>query len=74
MNIKSQVGKRIRELRIKKDLTQEELSFEVGLDRTYIASVENGKRNISVLNLEKFWIFFELTPCEFFNSKVFKEK
>jgi transcriptional regulator with XRE-family HTH domain len=48
-----QIGNRIRELRIKSDLSQEKLAFTCDLDRTYIGSVERGERNISVLNLSK---------------------
>ncbi len=53
MNIKEKVGKRIKELRIKASLTQMELAGRASLDRTYINSVENGKRNISIINIEK---------------------
>ncbi len=51
--IKQKVGSRIRELRNHAGLSQEKLALAAGLDRTYIASVENGKRNISIVNLEK---------------------
>ena len=73
MSIKIQVGQRIRQLCISKGISQEKLALEVGLDRTYITSVENGKRNISVVNLEKIWTFFELTPSQFFDSELFKK-
>lgn len=71
MSIKDQVGIRIKQLRIAKGLSQERLALEVGLDRTYITSVENGKRNISIQNLEKIWSFFKLTPSQFFDSELF---
>ena len=71
MSIKDQVGIRIKQLRIAKGLSQEKLGLEVGLDRTYITSVENGKRNISIQNLEKIWSFFKLTPSQFFDSELF---
>jgi transcriptional regulator with XRE-family HTH domain len=47
------VGNRIRKLRKQKNLSQEKLAYKSELDRTYIASVEAGKRNISIVNLEK---------------------
>ncbi len=72
MSIKVQIGLRIKELRLGKGISQEELALEVGLDRTYISGVENGKRNISVINLEKIWLFFDLTPSQFFNSSFFR--
>ena len=66
--IRKQVGLRIKELRKLYGLSQEKFALEVSLDRTYIASVESGKRNISIVNLEKIWRFFGLLPSEFFDS------
>lgn len=51
--IQQKVGSRIRELRNAIGLSQEKLALAAELDRTYIASVESGKRNISIVNLEK---------------------
>lgn len=47
------LGKRIRKLRARTGLSQEKFSLSIGMDRTYLASVELGKRNISIINLEK---------------------
>ena len=51
MDIKSKVGK--REIREKVEMSQKDLAYSSDLDRSYIASVENGKRNISIINIEK---------------------
>ena len=53
MDIKQAVGKRVKELRNKIGISQEELADTAQLDRTYITSVECGKRNISIVNIEK---------------------
>ncbi len=45
------VGQRIRELRKAKGFSQEDFAYAVGLDRTYMGSVERGERNIAILNL-----------------------
>ena len=45
-----QLGFRIRELRLARELTQDELADPCGLHRTFIGSVERGERNIAVLN------------------------
>ncbi|MHB1221278.1 MAG: helix-turn-helix domain-containing protein [Gammaproteobacteria bacterium] len=45
------LGVRIRELRKAKGFSQESFAAEVGLDRTYMGSVERGERNIAALNL-----------------------
>lgn len=34
-------------------LSQEKFALKIGMDRTYYASVESGKRNISLQNIEK---------------------
>lgn len=72
MDIRELVGKRIRDLRQAKGISQEAFALEIGLDRTYIASVENGKRNISIINLEKIWKGLGVTPVDFFNFSIHK--
>jgi transcriptional regulator with XRE-family HTH domain len=72
VNIQEKVGQRIRELRYAKDLSQEALAHLADLDRTYITSVENGKRNISILNIEKICKALKVPIEEFFRSKLFK--
>ena len=47
------LGQRIRELRNNKGISQEKFALSIGMDRTYFASVEAGKRNISIVNIEK---------------------
>ncbi len=71
--IRKKVGVRIKELRTSLKITQEELAFEANLDRTYICSVEKGKRNISIVNLSKICSALNINIPEFFNSKLFME-
>ncbi|MCD9530677.1 helix-turn-helix domain-containing protein [Photobacterium carnosum] len=49
----SAFGKKIQEARRDKRLSQESLADLAGLDRTYISSMERGKRNVSLLNIIK---------------------
>lgn len=42
------IGDRIRQLRTEHGLSQEELAYRVGVDRTYQSDVERGQRNFSV--------------------------
>lgn len=65
--IKEAVGNRIKELRIQLGLSQEEFAYKCELDRTYISSLEHGKRNISLMNLEKISRALGVTLSEFFN-------
>ena len=67
MDIKISVGKRVKELRNKLGISQEELADLAGLDRTYITSVECGKRNISIVNIEKLATALNVSIKEFFN-------
>ena len=66
MDIKEKIGLRIKELRSKKKISQEHLALIAELDRTYITSVENGKRNISIQNIEKIIIALESNFEDFF--------
>ena len=52
-DIKKSFGQRIQELRHKIGLSQEKFALLIGMDRTYLASVETGKRNISLVNIKK---------------------
>jgi transcriptional regulator with XRE-family HTH domain len=73
-DIRLRVGTRIKELRNNLKISQEQLSFKADLDRTYINSVEAGKRNISVIALEKIIIALETNYSSFFNDKNFKDE
>ena len=46
------LGIRIRTLRKKREWTQVVMAEKVGIDRSFLAEVERGKRNISILNLD----------------------
>lgn len=67
-DIKVQFGKRLRKLREDRDLSQETLAYEAGLDRTYISSVERGKRNISIENIEKLAKALDIKIKDFFEE------
>lgn len=69
--IRKQVGLRLKELRSKLGFSQEKFALEIGLDRTYISSIEQGKRNVSIQNLEKIWKGLNTTPRDFFDSDLF---
>ena len=52
-HIKKTFGDTMKKRRIERGLSQEELALTASLDRTYISSVERGKRNISLVNIYK---------------------
>jgi transcriptional regulator with XRE-family HTH domain len=72
MDIQKQFGLRIKELRQIRGLSQEALALKAGIDRTYMTSVENGKRNVSIKNIEKILTALEISFSEFYNSPLFK--
>jgi transcriptional regulator with XRE-family HTH domain len=73
MDIKLKIAQRIKELRDQRGLTQEALAYKSDVDRTYMNHVENGKRNISIINLEKIIVDgLEVSMLEFFNVKAFQ--
>jgi transcriptional regulator with XRE-family HTH domain len=45
------LGEKVRQVREKRELTQQELGDQCRLHRTFIGSVERGERNVSILNL-----------------------
>ena len=52
-NAQQKLGKKIKQLRLTAELSQERLGEISGLDRTYISGIERGVRNPSIRNIEK---------------------
>lgn len=46
-------GQRVRYLRKEKGITQEQLSFEIDADNSYIANIENAHRDIPLSRVQK---------------------
>ena len=65
---KIKFGDAIRKRRIEIGKSQELLSQETGLHRTYISEVERGKRNISLVNMIILFSALEITPSTFFDK------
>ena len=59
---------RIKELRQQQGLSQEKFALKIDMDRTYYASVEAGKRNISIKNIKKIADGFEISLEELFKN------
>jgi transcriptional regulator with XRE-family HTH domain len=53
MDIRRQVGWNLRRMRRARDLSQEELALEAEVARSYMSALERGKRNPTVLVLER---------------------
>lgn len=61
-------AQRIKSLRIAKGYSQERFALKIDMDRTYYASVESGKRNISLKNIKKIADGFEVSLEELFSG------
>lgn len=48
-----QFGKRVRQERLKKDISQERLGELAKVHRTYIGMIERAEKNITLTNMEK---------------------
>jgi transcriptional regulator with XRE-family HTH domain len=71
MKLQKKVGKRIKNIRKEKKLTQLKFSYDVNIERSYITSIENGNKNISLSTLQKIMDALDVSPKEFFNDKMF---
>ncbi|WP_296328143.1 helix-turn-helix domain-containing protein [uncultured Acidaminococcus sp.] len=61
-------AQRIRALRCDKGFSQEKFALKIDMDRTYYASVEAGKRNISLKNIKKIADGLDITLEELFQG------
>ncbi len=52
-NTHIKLGQQIKELRKKLDMTQEDLAFKVGVDRSYMGFVERGEKNPTLSTMMK---------------------
>lgn len=66
MNIEYQqvFGKRVREIRKERGLSQVELAAKVGIDRSYMGFLERGERNPSLEVIAKIAEALNVTPDE----------
>ena len=66
-NVKLKFGSTIKKLRTEKGISQEKLAELSDLHRTYIGSLEMGKRNISLENINKLAIALDCKISELFD-------
>lgn len=67
-DIRTRFGRKVRKLRLQRGWTQVDLAEKLGLDRSYLADVERGKRNISLLNLDVIAKGFGLSLSRLFSK------
>jgi transcriptional regulator with XRE-family HTH domain len=66
MDIKHLFGANLKKLRVEKGWSQEQLALNSNIDRTYIPSIESGKRNVSILIVQKLAVALNVEISQFF--------
>jgi transcriptional regulator with XRE-family HTH domain len=56
------LGRALRELRVRRGLSQERLAQNSGMDRTYVGGIERGERNPAYANVRKLAAALEVPP------------
>lgn len=62
------IGKKIKENRLQKNLSQEKFAELTGLHRTYIGMIERAEKNITVSTLEKITKVLDIKLKDLFND------
>lgn len=57
-------GKALREIRLRKKLSQGDIAEKLGVHRSYISGLERGKQNPSLLTIEKMAKAIGIEPKE----------
>ena len=68
MSIQQKFGQKIQLLRKARGMSQEKFALLIDMDRTYYASVEAGKRNISLINIQKIATGLGVTIAQLFED------
>ena len=66
-SIEKQFGKRLKELRLARGLSQEALAFKSGMHRTYLGGIERGERNPSLKNIAAIAKALEVSLSQLFS-------
>jgi transcriptional regulator with XRE-family HTH domain len=68
MNILIEFWAILKKTRKEKGFSQEKLSFESGLHRTYISEIERGKKNLTLINIQKIAIALGINISDLFSD------
>jgi Zn-dependent peptidase ImmA (M78 family)/transcriptional regulator with XRE-family HTH domain len=64
------IGRRIREARDRRDISQQKVADALGIPRTAVTNIEAGTRNVSTLELTKLGALFNLSPAAFLDGSA----
>ncbi len=73
MGIKKELGLKIKRMRVKLGMTQEELSEKINISQRTLAGIETGENFLTAETLDKIIEALKTTPEELFNTSHLKE-
>lgn len=62
------IGRRIREARERRDISQQKVANALGIPRTAVTNIESGTRAVSTLELSKLGAVLNISPAAFFDG------
>lgn len=62
------IRNRITELRLKKDISEYQMSLDLGKNKSYIQGISSGRSMPSMKQFFEICDYLEITPLEFFNT------
>lgn len=72
-DIATQFGSNLRDLRLSKTFSQEELAFRAGMNVTYLSDLERGKSNPSLAMIVDLAFALEVHPSKLLEGLVMNE-
>ena len=72
LDIRVQVGLRIKTLREKAGFSQEDLAFRADMSRSYLGDVENGKYALTDVKIKNIADALGVSMQEFFTDEMFR--
>lgn len=73
MDNKKKLGKRIKELRKRKGLTQEQVAVLIEMEQNTISVIESGRNFPTLVTLEKIADILDVELSDFFNYEYFDD-
>ncbi len=67
--IKQLLGKKIKEIRKSKKLTQEQLAEYIGIETSSVSNIENGRYFPTAENLDKIMQVLKISPSDLFTNE-----
>lgn len=64
------IRNRITELRLKKNVSEYQMSLDLGQNRSYIQAISSGRALPSMAQFLKICAYFDITPLQFFDSEA----